>query len=478
MAPAVAPETVLEGLARLVDQSLVLAEAPGTGAGRYRLLETLRQYAGERLQEAGEAEAVRARQAAWAAALAERAAPGLLGRDQLDWLARLDAEHDNLRAALLWSLGREAGTAVRLAGRLWPYWRMRDHHTEGTRWLAGALAGARERTADWARAALGAGILARDRGEVTTARAHLEASLECSRAQHERELAAWALRDLGQLHLHLGELGTAEALLAEGLALARAAGDQRGAAATLMIQAQGAALRGAAGQARALNEESLDAARLAGDRWLISAALLHLGIVAVDQGDLGAATPFLEEGLAVALDLGLLARAEQFRWQLGRVALAQGEPERAVPLLEALRATARERDSPRELADALTDLGRAAHARGEPTEAAGLLADALRLRRAVGDRLGSVECLEALAAVATGVAPARAARLLGAAAAERRASGAPPPPILQPGLAATERAARAALGAPASDAARAEGEALSLERAVAEALREAPPGAP
>ena len=89
-----------------------------------------------------------------------------------------------------------------------------------------------------------------------------------------------------------------------------------------------------------------------------------------------------------------------------------------------------------------------------------------------------MECLEALAAVAAGPAPARAARLLGAAAAARRALGAPPPPIRRPDLAAAEGAARAALGAPAYAAARAAGAALSLEQAAAEALREAPPGAP
>ena len=158
--------------------------------------------------------------------LAERAASGLLADDQLQWLARLDAEQDNLRAALGWCLRRDPGAALRLAGGLWPYWRLRERHTEGRRWLNEALAGAPQRTAAWARAALGAGILARDLGEAAAARAHLEASLERARALGEPGLAAWALRDLGQLRVQHGELGPAEALLAEGLALARAAGDR------------------------------------------------------------------------------------------------------------------------------------------------------------------------------------------------------------------------------------------------------------
>jgi predicted ATPase/transcriptional regulator with XRE-family HTH domain len=470
---------VLEALRRLVDQSLVVAD-PSADAARFRFLETVRQYAAERLAEAGEAEAeeVRARHAAWAAGLAERASPSLLAHDQLEWLARLDVEQDNLRAALGWGLRRDPAVALRLAGRLWPYWRQRERHTEGRRWLTDAVAGGLQHSADWARAALGAGILARDLGDGAAARAHLEASLERARALGEQELAAWALRDLGQLHVQQGELEAAEALLAEGLALARAAGDDRGAGAALMIRAQAATLGGDAGRARALNEESLAAARRAGDRWLLSSVLLQLGSAAVDQGDFRAAPPLLEEGLAVTGELGMPSRQGQYQWQLGRLALAQGDLARAVPLLEALRVAALVRDSPRGVSEALADLGRAAHARGEPAEAAALLGEALRLRHGLGERPGIVECLEGLAAVAAGSDPVRAARLLGATAAERRALGTPPPPIRRPDLAAAEHAARATLGPEAYAAARATGEALTLEQAVAEALQEVRPGAP
>ena len=193
----------------------------------------MRQYAAGRLAEAGEAEAAaaRGRHAACYLALAEAAAPALLGPDQVAWLDRLEGEHDNLRAALAWGLEGAPGLALRLAGWLWPFWRMRQHYAEGADWLARALAAAPApgRTADWARAALGAGVLARDRGDLAAARGHLEASLACSRALGEPGLVAWALRDLGTLHVQQGELGLAEARVAEGLALARAAGDRRGA---------------------------------------------------------------------------------------------------------------------------------------------------------------------------------------------------------------------------------------------------------
>jgi non-specific serine/threonine protein kinase len=127
------------------------------------------------------------------------------------------------------------------------------------------------------------------------------------------------------------------------------------------------------------------------------------------------------------------------------------------------------------LAGALGELGRVALARGEPAEAARLLREALRLQQGWGDRVGVAWCLEALAAVAAGAAPAHAARLLGAAAAARRELGAPPKPYWRPEIAAAEGAARGALGAAAYAAARAAGAALSLEQAAAEALAAPPP---
>ena len=294
-------EGVLEALRRLVDQSLVVAEAdPGAAAARYRLLETVRQYAAERLAGAGEAEAgaVRGRHAAFYLALAEAAAPGLLGPEQPAWLDRLAGEHDNLRAALAWGLARAPGTALRLAGVLWPFWRMRQHYAEGSDWLARALAAAPEagRTADWARAALGAGTLARDRGEVVTARGHLQASLACSRALGDPGLVAWALRDLGTLHVQRGEFGLAEARAEESLAIARIAGDRRGAAVCPDDPGPPAALRGDAGQARALGAQSLAAAREAGDPWLLRTVLQRVGVTALEQGDLGAAGPVAGRG--------------------------------------------------------------------------------------------------------------------------------------------------------------------------------------
>lgn len=123
----------LELLSHLVDKSLVVVERPTCSVMRYRLLETIRQYAREKLRAAGEVVAAQRAHARYFLAFAESAEPGLTGGERVTWLDRLEAEHDNLRAALDWS-GREGGeieVGLRLVGALWWFWNMRDHLSEG-----------------------------------------------------------------------------------------------------------------------------------------------------------------------------------------------------------------------------------------------------------------------------------------------------------------------------------------------------------
>jgi predicted ATPase len=224
-------DEVLDRLTALVDASLVHRLDNPTSEPRFGMLETVREYAREQLEARDEAADQNRRHAAYSLAWAQAAAPELFGAAQLASLERLDCEHENLRAALSWYLERQPAAAVALAGWLWPFWRLRPPSTEGLDWLSRALTRAPEQTVAWARAALGAGILARNLGQMATAQAHLAASLACSRALGEPALAAWALRDLGQWHIQQGAFGPARRLLREGLRLARAAGDQHGVAA-------------------------------------------------------------------------------------------------------------------------------------------------------------------------------------------------------------------------------------------------------
>jgi predicted ATPase len=132
-------DDVLVLLSRLADKSLVVVES-GHGRARYRMLEPVRQYAREKLEEGGESEAIRRRYAAFFLALAEEAEPRLRGPEDVEWLDRLEREHDNLRAVLLWARDRgKAGLGLRLAGALWPFWEAHGHFDEGRRWLEEAL---------------------------------------------------------------------------------------------------------------------------------------------------------------------------------------------------------------------------------------------------------------------------------------------------------------------------------------------------
>ena len=174
---------VLDLLTSLVEKSLVPFEDQGAEA-RYRLLETVRQYARDRLLEAGQAEAVRDRHRDWFLALAEEAGPKLYGPEPGAWMDRLEREHDNLRAALAWSEAQEQGeVGLRLGGALWWFWHVRGYWTEGREHLAGMLAlpGAEARTMARAGVLVSAGMLARRQGDYRAERALAEESLAICR---------------------------------------------------------------------------------------------------------------------------------------------------------------------------------------------------------------------------------------------------------------------------------------------------------
>ena len=187
-------------LAHLVDKSLVLAEDQD-GEERYRLLETVRQYAQDRLRDAGEAAAVRNWHRDWFLELVERAEPNLQGPEQAIWFERLETEHDNLRAALAWSEtdsgGLEAG--LRLAAPMWWFWILRGHLREGRDRLERMLALSPAPTVARAKALQGAGYLAFAQGDYDHARALMEESLVLSRQLGDKRGIAIALAQLGRV---------------------------------------------------------------------------------------------------------------------------------------------------------------------------------------------------------------------------------------------------------------------------------------
>jgi non-specific serine/threonine protein kinase len=271
-------QAVLDLLDGLVNKSLVqLSEREP--AARYGVLETVLQYAAERLAVDGAA--WRDRHLAWCVSLAEEAALALAGSAQGAWLARLEAEHDNLRAALRWAGERGAGDlGLRLAGALWRFWKLRGYLSEGRGWLEAVLAGDPAPTAARGAALHGAGALALDQGAHARARKLLEESLALGRALDDRQRVAAALNSLGNLAFRLGEYRRAGDAYEQNLALQRELADRWGIAASLNNLGLVAQRQGEYGRAAALYEESLALKRAVGDTRAAALTLNNLGQLA------------------------------------------------------------------------------------------------------------------------------------------------------------------------------------------------------
>jgi non-specific serine/threonine protein kinase len=272
------PLEILDDLALLVDQSLLRQIEAAGGEPRFGMLETIREYAAERLEASAEAEVVRRRHAEHYLALSERAGPELFGPSQGTWLELLEREHDNLRAALGWALERdEAGLGMRLASALGDFWAVRGHLAEGQGWLERALARWPESSTEVRAAALcGAGHLAYIRCELQRAAELLEASAELRRELGDQAGLAVSLHNLGRVAHYGDDLERAAALYEESLSIRRRLGDQRGVALTLNSLGVLARDRGDQEQARPLFEESLGLLRELGDSWGIGLLLNNL----------------------------------------------------------------------------------------------------------------------------------------------------------------------------------------------------------
>ena len=229
-APGSVPDVeFVDLLAGLVDKSLLLpVDLDGAREPRFRMLETIRQFAADRLLESGETQALRARHLDWAIAFAERTAPKLVGSDQVTGLHELSVEHDNFLAALDWSrANHESGKELQLAAELGRFWHLNGPSREGRMWLRHALAhaagtpsAARAMALNWA------GRLATVNGEPDD-RELLEQSVASARQVRDEPLAALALRHLSMAAQRHGDLPGARAASEEALAVARRCDDHR-----------------------------------------------------------------------------------------------------------------------------------------------------------------------------------------------------------------------------------------------------------
>jgi predicted ATPase/class 3 adenylate cyclase/Tfp pilus assembly protein PilF len=335
-ADAVGRDEVLELIAQLVDKSLLLADVSGAEV-RYRMLDTILEFGREKLVETSENVSVRRRHAEFFCGFAERAEPQLRGPGQAMWLARLETDHDNLRAALDWSLrdgSSEAGLG--LAGALWRFWYVRGYYREGRRWLSQVLNQA-STSSPAARAKVlgGAGHLAMNQGDYSTALALLEESLMVSRELGNKEGIALSLKSLGGLAWYQGDFARASELYNESLVLFRELEQLYNVGIVLNNLGVVATGQGAFAVAQSRLRESLALSRQLGDKQHIALAASNLGIVALRQGDYDAARSLFAESLALDRDLGdkrsISAELEEF----GLLAAALRCPERAARLLGA-----------------------------------------------------------------------------------------------------------------------------------------------
>ncbi len=293
-------------LRSLVEHSLVRHAGEGDEEPRIVLLELTRAFGLEQLAASGEEEQLRARHAAYFAALAEDAAPHLEQPGQGGWLDRLEREHDNLRAALRWSVETgEPELAHRLGGALRIFWFVRGHVAEGSDWLAEILhvTSPAAKPASRARTLESAAFLARHSGDHTGARAYTEEALALRRAMGDRKGVADALALLGYLLVHQPDTTAARRVYDEALAIYREMGHTQGVADALSHLALAALFDGDAATARALDEESLALWRREGDEQGVTWALMKLGADLVQLGELDAARTRYAEGFALAEEL-------------------------------------------------------------------------------------------------------------------------------------------------------------------------------
>jgi predicted ATPase/class 3 adenylate cyclase len=325
---------VLDLLGRLVARSLVVVEEQD-GAARYRLLEPIRQYATERLFDAGEAADIRSRHLQEFAALTLEAEPELTGADQAAWLTRLAAEADNLRAAMEWSASHPAGGELLLsmATSLWRFWLVRGHWAEGRAWLARALDANEPRTSSRARALAAAGDLATEDGLYEEAHQLLGESLALWRELDDTEGIAKTLNHLGNLARARYETDAARAMLQQGLEMRRAAGNDRGVAVSLRNLGLLATQQRDFETARTLFEEAVPLARAAGDKRVIATLTHALATVTFSDGDWDEARRLAEEALQMSRQLGDRQGVAEALTVLSGVSAAEGDGPAATSLL-------------------------------------------------------------------------------------------------------------------------------------------------
>ena len=389
---------ILEGISSFVSKNLlrqVEAYSEGiNGEPRFSMLETIRKYGLEQLRESGEEEEIRQHHTEFYLALAEKADPELRGRDQLQWLDRLELEHDNLRAALEWSLeggvwawsslSESTDVPLRLAATLWTFWYMSDYLVEGGEWLEKVLSirtKSAQRSSARTKVLIGAGFLAHLQGDYDRATARFNEGLSRSRESGDKWGIAYSLNGLGAVARIQGDLGRATPLLEESLALSREIEDKVSIAWSLRFLGLTESNQGNYDRALRLLEESMTRFREMEDKISVSYTLPALSYVVLKKDDYNRALELLEENLTLARELGEKGWMASALHRLGNMALLQEDYGRAAELLKESLSLLDER-SKRNIAWCLEDLAGVAVGQGQQGEAARFYGAAEVLRHA------------------------------------------------------------------------------------------------
>jgi tetratricopeptide (TPR) repeat protein len=401
----------LEAVYGLADQSLVVVEQTQNRASRYRMLEPIRQYAAERLEESGEANATRKRHATYYLQLAEQGDARLRQAKQLVWLDRLEEEHANLRLALIWHLEQgESERSLRLAGALGWFWFIRGYQSEGRKWLERALASLGRTPVDVtntsgahaqasALALHRAGMLAWHQGDISAARQQFEESLALSRTHEDISGATLALACLAAGVQDQKEYPVLRVQLEECVALVKKAGDTWVAAFALSFLGHGL-FEPDPEIARSRNEESVRLFRQVGDRWGTGFALMKLGEAAISRGEYESALAYFEESLSLHRELQDGLSVAVALTNLGEIARLRGDHGQALVHYQEALARFEEVGDEADVARVLHNLGRVARQQGDSERSMMLLSKSLARFRQQGFHRGVAECAAGFAGLA------------------------------------------------------------------------------
>jgi predicted ATPase/predicted Ser/Thr protein kinase len=425
---------LLDAMASMVDKSLAQQVEQAKGESRFAMLETIREYALEKLEASGEEALTKRAHAAYSLVLAEEEATEQSGAEGAEWLERFASEHDNFRAALEWLT--ETGDAewgLRLGTALFRYWEIREYLAEGRDRLGRLLklAAAAASTKLRMRALFAAGVLAGEQGDYASADALINESQDIARVLGDKTGIAVSLNALAVFARDRGDVATAHILFEASLGLWRELGDQKAVARALSNLANVLKLQGDYDRARSLYAECLAIFRGLEDRTGVAWSLNYQGDVARDQGDSAAAQALYEQGLVIFRELG-------DRWGI---------------------------------AGTLADLGSLAREQRNYPRVHSLYRESIRIFQELEHKRGIARLLECFACSAAAQLHAeRSLRLAGAAAALRQNIGAPLTPAEQAKLEAALAPARQALTNTVGAAAWLEGWTLRVEKVVEEVL--------